>query len=227
MMNGNFKRGRTQTPRARHQSPRAPPLVINIFPIAKQAPYGIAAVASVIAGIYGVFALPAPSPLPAYRYCSCTRIRKKASSCGICTNLCATNCACRLLDPVRRHPAPESSAPLACSIEGIVSGGGKVIDPREVIDLIREVGSNIPGGICRTCVDDNNLVYMTLYRVQAPGEKKLLILDDHAQRQRRDRGISNSRSQVCFHHQKSISRGGCTTCAGIRLPGGRLCPGWR
>ena len=65
--------------------------------------------------------------------------------------------------------------------EGKIPRGGKVVGPREVIDLVGIPPRDLPGRVGGAGVHNDDLVRRVRRAFEAAGEDVLLVLDDHAQ----------------------------------------------
>ena len=65
--------------------------------------------------------------------------------------------------------------------KGFVPGGGKVILPGKVKDLIGKVGGNLPGPIGGAGVHNDNLVHEASHTLQTALQHIFLILYNHTQ----------------------------------------------
>ena len=83
---------------------------------------------------------------------------------------------------VRIQPEPIVSHRLR---HGVVSCGGKIVPPREIVDFRRKLRRNLLGIICGTGVHQNDLIHQFRHRVQTALQHRFLIPNDHAQTHQR------------------------------------------
>ena len=63
----------------------------------------------------------------------------------------------------------------------VVAGGGKVVLPDVVVDLVGKAQGDFAGGVGRAGVHDYNFVENSACRLKAPPQPLLLVFDYHAQ----------------------------------------------
>ena len=84
------------------------------------------------------------------------------------------------VDPVVRvHPKDPSEGGVA---EGLVAGRGEIVDPGELEHVGPEAAGDLPGTVGRTGVDDDDLADDVADRFQTGPDVRLLVPDDHAER---------------------------------------------
>src|ERR1019366_867374 len=77
----------------------------------------------------------------------------------------------------------EYEHPLAARVtKRLVAGGGEVVVPREIEHARAGLAPEVPGRVGASGVHDHHLVHGAANRGQAPGQKRRLVADDHAER---------------------------------------------